>query len=301
MGRTVGHHLDVAVPADAVFGERTDDGPVAGVLVVGISLVGLGQRGRTGREVEPQVIETVGLDHDVRTVLADGERRVEAAEVATIVDGPILVLAELEFVADLQGDALGHVELFVFGHPHFEVAVPADAVFGKRTDHAERAGLGVFLIRAAFREGHHKAAHRNLVLGINVAVEAGVLVRVLHRGADDGFEIHALVFLAAQGDERVAQRRDTGGQDVVLIGRRDDLADGFAVERGDDEHVVDGHLVVEAHIELAGRIGHGQCLGAHFIRAQHRRGGLGGIERGEILFGVAGRGHQGDHACKQNG
>ena len=182
MPGTVGDHGDVAVPADAVQRQGADHGPVAGLGEIRERIVSRGNPSHTGRRVDEEVIDAVGADLDVRTVLADGELVVQAAEVTTEVHIPALILAELELIAGLEGDVSGHVVGTV--GPHVQVAVPIDLIGRQGADDGPVAVLGVLGIRAAdhFRNHDLEGAEGDTALGIDIAVTAVVLGNLLHGG-----------------------------------------------------------------------------------------------------------------------
>ena len=185
--------------------------------------------------------------------------------------------------------------------PHFEILVPTHLVSRQGTDDRPVAGLRVLDVRTALRKGHHEIGNGNLFLGVDMAVAAVVLRRILHRSADQGLETEGLILLETHRKEQVAQRRDARRHDIVLVGRGDDLGHALAVDRSDDEHMAGSDLLVEAHIELARGISHGQGLGTHLVGTHDRRCRLGRIELGKFVIGIASRRQEGDHTCEKNG
>ena len=300
VGLAVGDHREVAVPFDAVVGQVADDAPVAGILMVRIREVRVGDGNGVGAQVEPEVIGAVRADLDVRTVLGDGKFGIESGELTAHIDIPALVLAELELVVLGEADGLGHDVVAVFGGPGLEVAVPIDVIVGQGTDDAPRGGLGVVGVRAALRQGDGEGRNR-IDLGIHEAVAAVVLGRILDGGADHDVEVADLLSVGvAEELQRLADidvgRHEAGA--AVLGG--DGLADGLAVHGDQRDGMGRRNLVVEAHFEHGGRVRHGDVLGTNLDRTQDRSGGVRRIEHDQLLL-EAGDGHQAEKPCGKKG
>ena len=105
----------------------------------------LGNHSGTGLRVHQKVEVTFFTHLDIGAILRHGEFIAHAAEFATQVHGPILILAELEFVGLVQGNAQGQVTGTVGNHS--DVVVPVDFVILQAADDRPVAGLGECRIR----------------------------------------------------------------------------------------------------------------------------------------------------------
>ena len=258
-------------------------------------------------QVEPEVVDTVGRHGQVLAAGSAGEVGIDGEHIRLDIAGgavvvvPGLVLAELELVVLLDGDGLRDELVAVRGGEHLQILVPAHLISGQGADHAPGAGLGVFLVRAADRDGHGEVVDLDLAFGIHVAVAAVVLGRILDGSADDHFQRgeHIAVGIAEEGEGLAdVDHRGREGGTVILGG--DDAADGGAVGIDQGQGVDRGHLLVEAEVEDGRRIVHGDLLLAEIDIPQHRSGGVGWIEHGQLLPDAGGA-QKDEHACGYDG
>ena len=298
MQGTVGDHLHVAAPAV----EGTDHAPGARLRVSGIRVLLLGNAlddlGLGAVGIQDEVVLAGLGDDDVGTVLAHGEflaQRVGLDALGiTEVHVPATVLAELDLRTGLELDALRHVQGTV--GPHLVVIGPAV----ERADQAPGTLLGVTGIRIAGREEDLVFGNLDLALGFDIAVAAVVAGLLLHGSADHHLQGHLGPFLIAQGDERLAQVGGGDGDDIVLDRGGQGHVHGIAVDGGQQQPVVQGHLLVEILVQhTRGKSSRDAVVGQLVIR-DHRRSGLRRIKDRQRLLdaGYGGERHQ---TCSKDG
>ena len=183
--------------------------------------------------------------------------------------------------------------------PHVQVAVPADLILGQGADHAPVAGLGVIDVRAADHLRNHdlEGSDGDVAVGIDEAVTAVVLGRILHGGADRQFHGNRGAFGGAEGHQGLGEIHLLQGEDTVLVGRRESLAHRLAVQGNQGERVVGSHFFIETLLEHGRGIGSRDDIVAFdAVGVEHRGCRLRRIEHG-MAFLDAGRGREGEHAC----
>ena len=297
MEGAVGNHLHVAAPAV----EGADDAPGTHLGIGGIRvfLPGYGNDDlrSTADRIQDEVVPAVLGDDDVSTALRHGEFL--AQRIGTYALGiteilvPAGVLAELHLIAGGERDALRHMQGAV--GPHFHVGIVAPTVEGAHQ--TPFALLGVAGIRIAARNEYLVFGDGDFALGVHVAVTAVVAGLLLHGSTDHDFQGDLFPFREAHGHELLGQVGRGDGQGSLLGGGGQGLADLPAVDGGQHQPVVQGHLPVEGVVENRGSVGGRHAVIRHLVPGKHRGGGLRRIEHGHFLLD-AGGGSQGQDTCQ---
>ena len=185
--------------------------------------------------------------------------------------------------------------------PHVQVAVPADLILGQGADHAPVAGLGVIDVRAADHLRNHdlEGSDGDVAVGIDEAVTAVVLGRILHGGADRQFHGNRGAFGGAEGHQGLGEIHLLQGEDTVLVGRRESLAHRLAVQGNQGERMVGSDLFIESLLENGGGIGSHDRIFLLVVGIEDGSRRLRRVESGQGFLD-AGGGHEGQGAC-QNG
>ena len=295
MEGAVGNHLHVTAPAV----EGTDYAPGAHVLIGGIRVFLLCDRaddtGRTCSIVQDEVVQTVFGNHDIGTVLTQGEVFAQGVGAhafgITEVDGPVGVLAELDLVTGGELDSLGHMEGAV--GPHFIVVGPAV----ERTDQAPGTLLGVTAIRVAGRKVDFVCGNGDFPVRVDIAVAAIVTGLLLHGGADDHFQGYGCPFRVTHIYQGLAQVGGGNGYEVAFYSGCKAFVEGTSIEGSKDQPVVQSHLGIEVQVGGSGSKGDGKAVVRHLVLIDDGSGSLGCVKHRQLLLD-AGYGNQCQNACR---
>ena len=170
--------------------------------------------------------------------------------------------------------------------PHVQVAVPVDFVSGKRTDDGPVAGLRVVGIRTAddLGDNHLETGDVDAALRIHETIDAVILGRVLHRGADCKFDIGRAALGNTQGYESLGEIDRLDGEDSVLVAGGQGLAIGLAACRHDGEGMIGSDLVVETLLEDARSVLGNDLFLSNLEGIEDRCRRFRSVEHGQLVF-----------------
>ena len=139
------------------------------------SAAGLGYIGSFGFGVQEKVEVAFRFHLDVITILGNGEIIAQAAEVTTVVFGPVGILTELEFVGLVQGNIEGQMVTITVGH-HGDISIPADVIQLQATDDTPGTDLGEVRVRV---EGLGNPSFLGFIVEVDVEHTVGVNLDVI--------------------------------------------------------------------------------------------------------------------------
>ena len=298
----VGGHLDVLVPLHPEAGDRADDAPLGHGIESGIGQEGFGEGDGLGGGIIEEVVGAVGGNREVLAVgrcgqrLSDGhDERLDIAGSAAVVV-PAAVVADLELVGSGELEPLGNM-LAAVGE-HCFILVPGIAGAGDIADHAPSTLLGVGPPGIALRHGHfdYPGTDRDEVLAVDESVDAAVLGGILQGHTHCKFHCHGAAFGLTHTHKGLGQV-GFGDADLAVgnVGG-EGLAHLRSVEFHDGKGVVQGHILVEPHIDGTRGELCGHTILVDIVAEENGGSALRGIEHGGLLMDAGGGAQKGD-AC----